>query len=282
MNITAIEVVDPRGWELRPASPKREWMDAVPHGNAYRCLPLTMANHMGWVITCPTGFDVIWSGRWGSRGSLLFEFEDESYAHQISGHFGSGIVTFNVPWMFQTDVEGVGLWVTGAPNFYKTNIHPLTGFVETWWLPFTFTMNWKIDEPLRPVSFRKGDPICYLTPYDIRATQAMVVGKTTLAEAPRQLREKYQEWTRSRDGFNRDPRSREFAGQKHYLRGIDHSGGQASTHLTSLKLPSFYPEPSALVEVEGGSNGVPVADPNQDTAGRSDEPEAPSRPNLAG
>ncbi len=34
------------GWKplIRPASPKRDWMDATPESFAYRCLPLNIAN----------------------------------------------------------------------------------------------------------------------------------------------------------------------------------------------------------------------------------------------
>ncbi len=34
------------------------------------------------------------------------------------------------------------MWVGGPPNHIKDGIQPLTGLVETDWLPFPFTMNW--------------------------------------------------------------------------------------------------------------------------------------------
>ena len=37
--------------------------------------------------------------------------------------------------------------VKGPSNHWKPNCAPLEGVVETWWLPYTFTLNWKIVSP---------------------------------------------------------------------------------------------------------------------------------------
>lgn len=46
--------------DIRPASNRREWMDATPDRYAYRCLPLSIANAHGWVICC--GGVSVWNG----------------------------------------------------------------------------------------------------------------------------------------------------------------------------------------------------------------------------
>ena len=47
------------GWEprIRPASPKRDWLEGSPERFAYRCLPLAIANAHGWEMPSPCGFE---------------------------------------------------------------------------------------------------------------------------------------------------------------------------------------------------------------------------------
>ena len=56
------------GWEpaIRPAAPRRSWMDVTPEKFAYRCLPLDIANAHGWEILAPAGVHARWnvSGGW--------------------------------------------------------------------------------------------------------------------------------------------------------------------------------------------------------------------------
>ena len=76
--------------------------------------------------------------------------------------FGRGILTFSPPWLFRTP-KGWDLYVKGPSNRWKVNAAPLEGVVETWWLPYTFTFNWKIVEP-GSVTFSRGEPIGQLVP----------------------------------------------------------------------------------------------------------------------
>ena len=60
----------------------------------------------------------------------------------VESHFGSGILTFNVGVVLRTD-PGYDLWVTGPVNDFKDGIQALSAIIETYWMPFIFTMNWK-------------------------------------------------------------------------------------------------------------------------------------------
>ena len=50
---------DPR---IRPASLKRGWMEPTPEADAYRCLPLNVANSHGWEVLSPCSFAAMWDG----------------------------------------------------------------------------------------------------------------------------------------------------------------------------------------------------------------------------
>ena len=45
---------------------------------------------------------------------------------------------------------------------WKDGIVPLDGLVETDWLPFTFTMNWRFTRR-KTIRFEKGEPFCFVT-----------------------------------------------------------------------------------------------------------------------
>jgi hypothetical protein len=146
------------GWALRPSPQRRQWMNENPQ--AYHCLPLVIANQWGWQVLCPTDVRVTWDGSPGPRG--LWVEVDPRFAAAIKSQFGSGIVTFSPPWLFRTS-PGWDLYVKGPSNRWKVNCVPLEGVVETWWLNYTFTLNWKVVEP-GTVMFARGESLGQLMP----------------------------------------------------------------------------------------------------------------------
>jgi hypothetical protein len=146
------------GWQLRPSPARRHWMDELPH--AYKCLPLVVANQWGWQVLCPTDVVATWDGRPELEG-LRVEVPPQ-FAPAIKSQFGAGIVTFSPPWLFRTP-PGWDLYLKGPGNRWKPNCVPLEGVIETWWLNYTFTLNWKLVQP-GTVVFRKGESLGQLLP----------------------------------------------------------------------------------------------------------------------
>ena len=71
-------------------------------------------------------------------------------------------MTFSPPWLFRTP-PGWDLYLKGPSNRWKPNCHPLEGIIETWWLNYTFTINWKLVEP-GTVVFARGESLGQLVP----------------------------------------------------------------------------------------------------------------------
>ena len=162
------------GWQLRPAPAQRHWMDELPH--AYKCLPLVVANQWGWQILCPTEVVVTWDGNPG-QGGLRVEVAPQ-FEPAIKSQFGGGIVTSRLPGSFARP-PGWDLYLKGPTNRWKPNCVPLEGVIETWWLNYTFTLNWKLVQP-GTVVFRQGEslgqlvPVPHLTFEDATATEAPI------------------------------------------------------------------------------------------------------------
>lgn len=137
---------------------KRTWMDNTPKKNAYRCLPLNIANQYGWTVYSPSNFYAEWNG-----GNEISDLTTKGFraAHSV---FGNGILTISVDFIIKTE-ENISTYVKGVSNNPKENIYPLEGIVETDWLPFTFTMNYKFYKPGR-VEFYKDEPLFMFFPIE--------------------------------------------------------------------------------------------------------------------
>ena len=186
--------------KLRPAPAKRPWMDATPAAFAYRCLPLTIANAYGWELLCPAAFSLLWrgQGRHDLEAVEIRPAEDEDGAGLPLSHFGSGIVTFQIQGLFETD-PGVNLFVGGPVNAPKDGIAPLSGIVETDWSPFTFTMNWQITRPGVRIHFEKGEPFAQIFPIEPRLVEEMTPAFRALEDNP-ELAARHGAWAASRAG----------------------------------------------------------------------------------
>lgn len=213
---------------IEPASVRREWMDQSAGRHAYRCLPLTIANSYGWVILCPFDLIVGWDGGAGTQSLTTHWSGEEAHGNFAVSNFGQGIVTFHPGYIFQTP-PGMALLVGGPPNAPKHGIAPLTGVVETDWLPYPFTMNWKMTEP-GIVRFQKGEPFCHLIPTRPTVFDDLVPQIRQL-EPGSIMADQFREWSEDRGAFMArqaagDPEARKQQWQRHYFSGRLPDGSQ--------------------------------------------------------
>ncbi|ONG58328.1 hypothetical protein BKE38_03110 [Pseudoroseomonas deserti] len=230
---------------IRPASPRRGWMDATPGGFAYRCLPLTIANAHGWEIQTQCGVEAWWNGG-PSREDVSVRVLRAGGVAPVS-HFGAGVLTFPVPALLRC-APGQALWVGGPPNAAKDGIAPLTGIVEADWAPMTFTMNWRFTRPDHVVRFAPGETVCFFFPLDLSLALDARPETRPLAAEP-SLAASHAAWRDSRRRFNIDlhaPQSeaRRQGWQRDYTRGEGPEGARAEAHLTRIRLRPFPPPPA--------------------------------------
>ena len=209
--------------ELVPGRPDRDWMDEFQARFPYRCLPLVMANTTGWEILCPVNFTVVWNGGPG-KNDLVITCDDEvnfTLEHIVQSHFTHGVLTFHTGYMFRTP-PGYAVLAGGAPNHVKDGIMPLTGLVETDWLPFPFTMNWRMTRP-GMVSFKRGEPFCFIQVVEHKKQDEIQPVIKPLESDP-ELKKQFEAWATTRQAFNdslmrREPEAMKEAWQKFYFKG---------------------------------------------------------------
>jgi len=261
----AYELHQAEDMRLCTAPVDRTWMDAAPQRAPYRCLPLVIANQAGWWVPCPAAFTAYWDGGLGKENlQITFDPPAETTSlsslfapivvsadqpspviqgdTRITSHFGNGVVTFSIPYLFRTP-RGINLWVKGPTNYIKDGVQPLEGVVETDWLSATFTMNWKLTRPHYAVRFGRGEPICMVVPVPRSLAEQLEPVYVPLDDNP-ELAHDYREWEKSRSSFNSDlarlqPDAVKRGWQRDYMQGRSISGQEAEEHQTRLHLREF-------------------------------------------
>lgn len=166
---------------IRPAELKRDWMDSVPQQYVYRCIPLLAANTMGWELLNTTQSTAIWDGGDATTNIQITTPERDRFS--ASSHFGSAMVTWYVPYLFRTSPD-LGLLITGPANHEHNYAVPLDAFVRTDWLPFPFTLNWRLTEKNHAVTFKVGEPLACVKPYPLMMLEETNLELSSLSDDP--------------------------------------------------------------------------------------------------
>jgi len=236
---------------IHPAAPlpqsapvRRDWMDATDNRFANRCLPLLLANQAGWLIPSTCTACIRWTG--GPRpDSLTVWTDDETSPVRPVSHFGQGVLTWSIPYLFRTS-PGYNLLVRGPANHPKDGVQALDAVVETDWSPATFTMNWIMTRPYHTVTFTKGEPICMVIPQRRGEIENVKPIIGSIADQP-DLNHRYSRWSRSRKAFISALASgvKEVVRQgwqRDYFLGRDADGQEAPEHQMRLRLQEFHEE----------------------------------------
>ena len=239
LQITAYAVIE-EPMELRAARRARDWIEDLPERFAYRCLPLAIANQVGWEILNPVAFTASWNGKPG-LDAIKFRFHGEP-SSIIGSHFGHGIMTFSPGYLFRT-TKSHNLYVKGPANRPRDGIAPLEGLVETDWAPFTFTMNWQFTRKRHKVTFEQGEPICTILPYPRHYAQKFDPTISSINENPKLYRQ-YVDWREDRIRFNEQLQvegsvAANEGWQRTYMKGENQAGNTFAGHQTKIQMKEF-------------------------------------------
>ncbi len=224
---------------LVPGPKERDWMEQTPNRFAYRCLPMLMANQSGWMLLSNRKYLAVWDGRGDIDAVKITVLDGDSTQGNLISIFGSGIITFTLPYIFRTP-PGYNLIAQGPTNMPKDGISALSGVVETDWAEATFTMNWKITRPHHSIIFEIGEPVCMIVPqrrYELEEFQPVIRELTEDAE----LHDAYSQWAESRQKFNDDLKNPDSEAvkkgwQKHYTQGKTVTEKRSTSHQSKLTL----------------------------------------------
>lgn len=247
MKLEAYEVSTESIVSIAPAPARREWMERTPQRFANRCLPLMMANQAGWFVTLNEPVEIEWSGDDGIGEIKVFG--SKKAEENVASHFGCGIVTFKIPYLFRAPT-GYNLLARGPANLFKDGIAPLEGLIEVDWSIAPFTMNWKITRPRHRIRFEEGEPVCMLVPERRGALEKFEPVILALDDNP-ELAAEYRAWHKNRGKFITDLNAFEEeavkAGwQRDYFLGRGPGGEKIPQHQTKLELRAFRRKPKLV------------------------------------
>ena len=228
--------------EVRPARAKRQWMDDFQDRHAYRCLPLSIANTYGWEVLCPIPLEIHWNG-----GMAIEDIEIVGLKNLPEGapvdyfcrsNFSRGIITFHLDYMIETE-SGWELLATGPFNDPKPTASPLTGIIESDWLPYPFTMNWQLTRP-GITRFEEGEPFCFFLPVPKHVLPKTELQIHRMSDNP-ELQSRLNQFRDARTAFMErihagDQEAIKEAWQRHYFVGRHPDGVLAPEHLNKLRL----------------------------------------------
>ena len=228
---------------LVPGPSARAWMEQTPQRYANRCLPLLIANQSGWLLLNPATVYLTWDGSGGVEG-IDIGYDGPVPRTRARSHFGQGIVTFNLPYLFRTS-PGWNLWVKGPANCPIDGLYALEGVVETDWATATFTMNWQLTRPGLRAVLPAGEPLAMILPQR-RGELERVRPVTRPLSADGGLEAAFRTWERDREHFLDDlPVAGSEAArrkwEKDYYRGRGTDGVHAESHQVRLRLAAFAP-----------------------------------------
>jgi len=245
MKLIAYKTYDYHCQQIVPAARTRDWMDKTPGAFAYHCLPLVMANSLGWFVLNTVPCEMEWDGTEPSSGLKVWPTEELTLAEKQflpSSHFGSGVVTFHAEFMFWTEKK-ISIITKGPANMPKHGIQSLEGVIETDWLPYPFTMNWKMTAKNTRVRFDRGEPIAQIIPYPADLIDSVEPEILSMQTNP-ELFAKYEDYRKKRVVFNEKFKYDGTKRQKYYVRGEDSLGNKyPEQHRTDWKTKPFVSKP---------------------------------------
>src|SRR4051812_535303 len=109
-----------------PAQADRAWISQTHQHFAKRCLPLLMANQAGWFILSSHSLRATRHGG-DAKDAVSIEYAPGGDPRLPAlSHFGHGILTWHMPFLFRTP-PGWQLLARGPANWPKDGIHALEG-----------------------------------------------------------------------------------------------------------------------------------------------------------
>ena len=208
-------------FKVQPLQAKRTWMDKTDGKFSYKCIPLNMANQTGWEVLSPIEFCANWNGGNGAN-DVEVHYHENSKTHFAAGHFGHGILTIVPDFILKTP-KGVSTHVKGIPNYPIDLLYPLEGIIETDWLPFTFTFNYKFTRP-GEVIFQKDQPLFSFFPVKRGYLEKYSISRLNISDDSK-INEQYKVFEKAReDRVDKNNKNRLDKATGRFFQGFYSSG----------------------------------------------------------
>jgi hypothetical protein len=170
---------------IEPLSAKRDWMEATFDKHAYRCLPVTLTNQLGWAISFPEDITFMWDGQISTSGEHVKVLAGEKY---IQTGRGQATVSFETGLVFRTP-ENYSLLTYNVPNMFMEGVAPYTTIISSSFFEGPLPVAWKVTKPFVPITIKAGQPIAAVFPISLTEIQGSTLTIKNIKDLIRVKRE---------------------------------------------------------------------------------------------
>jgi hypothetical protein len=142
---------------------KRNWMDETDGKHAYQCMPISLANTMGWGISFPEDISFIWNGVCDSNSSNVKIIEGDRYCSTLRGN---GTISFNTYLTFTTEKKTTML-IFPVPNEFNENAQCFTSLISTSFYKSMLPIAWRITKANKKITIKAGTPVATIIPISL-------------------------------------------------------------------------------------------------------------------
>jgi Family of unknown function (DUF6065) len=152
--------------KIVPLSVKRDWMG--PLDTAYKCLPITSANTLGWGLYFEEDISFVWDGNLGNEFDDLFEKHVKVLNGQkyVQVNSGNKTIAFVTGLCLKTD-EDLSIFVSPAPNEFIDNLIGYSSLFSTSFFQGEIQAVFKILRPNEIVYIKAGTYVASFLPVSL-------------------------------------------------------------------------------------------------------------------
>jgi len=144
------------------SSPYRGWYEKSlkTHDHAKYCMPIAMANSLGYILRSPITFSVSWSG--DEKDEVIVNIINKNKevhavsTHSVSTHSAPGSFTLQYRFVMGTSQEYF-TYIKGIANI-RSRFNVMEALLESWWFEGTFGVVCLLNQPCDFI-IKEGDPI---------------------------------------------------------------------------------------------------------------------------
>jgi hypothetical protein len=216
---------------IRASRNKDWWQDNFKTRNhAQHCLPLAMANSLGYYILSPAHFTVSWDG--DVQQDAHVQIPNGQLSGQVDNHAAFGSFTVQPGFIPMTSRVGDFVYIKGIANQRSQPFQCMEALIEAWWNPAPFGLVFLLNQP-GTFTVEKGEPLAQMFIYrgdGGSATVHVVDG----------VPDEYESWRQKRYRVG-------YAKDLDYLRGRHPDGRSEPTHRSSwTRRDGVLNEPSTV------------------------------------
>lgn len=208
-----------------PASKLKDWWEdnTKTRNHAKHCLPLQMANSLGYYILSPGTFIVKWDG--DVHSDVKITHIEKSSHYEVDAHAAFGSFTIQPKFIPVTENEGDFILIKGIPNERSCPYTCMEAAIEAWWNVGNFGLVFLLNQPgefLIPM----GKPIAQMILYK-------GIGGAEEIELIDGKPPGHEHWLRKR---NRP----EYKKDLDYFKGNNSNGEDIQSHITNWSAAKKY------------------------------------------